>query len=197
LAGLSLVLTFSGLLIQRLIVPALFAIAQAIAQVPSPHGERYNRALGVECTHCHVDGTWRDESKAPFATARNMARMVAALNRDQLRDIGEVSCWTCHGGQVKPARQPRPRLDLELAKWPAELASAPDAVKLGMSVYNVALGVGCDHCHVADWKLAEKKPMRTVKTMSALFEEFPKYMPETARTQCYMCHKGSKKPKLR
>ena len=33
-----------------------------------------------------------------------------------------------------------------------------------------------------------------VSVMSSLFEEFPKYMPHTARTQCYMCHKGSTKP---
>src|SRR5713101_7696885 len=116
----------------------------AIAAVV-PHGDRYTRALGVECTHCHVDGNWRDESKPQFATARNMARMVTALNGDQLRDIGEVSCWTCHGGQVKPARQPRLALDAELANWPAELASAPESQKLSMAVYNVALGVSCDH----------------------------------------------------
>ena len=38
--------------------------------------------------------------------------------------------------------------------------------------------------------------MKLVKTMNAMFEEFPKYMPATARTQCYMCHKGSTKPEL-
>jgi hypothetical protein len=55
------------------------------------------------------------------------------------------------------------------------LASTSDSLKLGMAVYNVALGVTCDHCHVAaDWKLAEKKPMRTVEKMKAMFAEFPK-----------------------
>jgi hypothetical protein len=182
---------------QVALILSILAIVEGVPQVESPHGDRYNKALGVECTHCHVDGKWTDESKPQFATARNMARMVTALNGGPLRDVGEVACWTCHSGQVKPARQPRPALDVELAKWPAELASSPASLKLGMAVYNVALGVGCDHCHVADWKAAEKKPMRTVATMTAMFDEFPKYMPETARTQCYMCHKGSTKPKLR
>jgi hypothetical protein len=180
-------------MLMRLAV-ALFAFAP---QVEPPHGDRYNKALGVECTHCHVAGKWSDDSQPPFATARNMSRMVELLNREPLRDIGEVSCWTCHGGHEKPARQPRPALDAELARWPADLASAPDSLKLGMAVYDVALGVSCDHCHVADWKRAEKKPMRTVEKMTAMFDLFPKYMPETARTQCYMCHKGSTKPKLR
>lgn len=165
------------------------------AQAQPPHGDRYNKALGVECTHCHVVDNWSDDSKPPFATARKMSRMVQVLNGERLKDIGEVSCWTCHGGQVRPARQPRPALDAELAMWPAELQSAPDGLKLGMAVYNVALGVTCDHCHVADWKRADKAPMRTVAKMTAMFDEFPKYMPETARTQCYMCHKGSTKPK--
>jgi photosynthetic reaction center cytochrome c subunit len=180
--------------IPRILVAAFVAIAQG-AVVDSPHGDRYNKALGVECTHCHVEGNWRDDSKAAFGTAGNMSRMVAALNRDQLREIGEISCWTCHGGQVKPARQPRAPFDAELAKWPADLASSPDSLKFAMAVYDVALGVSCDHCHVADWKQPEKKAMRTVSAMKAMFEEFPKYMPETARTQCYMCHKGSTKPR--
>ena len=62
--------------------------------------------------------------------------------------------------------------------------------------FNRALGVTCDHCHTADWKGYAKPPMKLVKTMNAMFEEFPKYMPATARTQCYMCHKGSTKPEL-
>ncbi len=174
----------------------LLSLMQSAPPVQPQHGNRYNKALGVECTHCHVEGKWSDESKSPFATARNMARMVKALNRDQLRDIGEISCWTCHGGQEKPARQPRAPFDAELAKWPAELADTPQSLKFTMGVYNVALGVSCDYCHaIENWKAPDKKPMRTVANMSAMFEEFPKYMPETARTQCYMCHKGSTKPK--
>jgi hypothetical protein len=173
----------------------LISIAIRAPQDAPPHGDLYSRALGVRCTHCHTAGKWADDRKTPFVTAWNMSRMVQALNEDHLRDIGEVSCWTCHGGQVKPARQPRPPLDAELARWPAELALSPDSLKIAMAVYNVALGVGCDHCHVADWKKSEKAPMRTVAKMSAMFEEFPKYMPERARTQCFMCHKGSTKPK--
>jgi hypothetical protein len=184
-------------IVQRLFVSVIVAIAQAALGAPSPHADRYNKALGVECTHCHIEDRWNDESKPQFATARNMARMVEALNGDQLRDIGEVSCWTCHGGQAKPARQPRAPFDAELAKWPAELADVPEPQKFAMAVYNVALGVGCDHCHVADWKRNDKKPMRIVASMTAMFDVFPKYMPEKAQTQCYMCHKGTTKPKLR
>jgi formate-dependent nitrite reductase cytochrome c552 subunit len=126
-----------------------------------------------------------------------MTRMVDALNGEQLRGVGEIRCWTCHAGQVRPARQPRADFQAELARWPAELSAVPDSTKFAMAVYNVALGVTCDHCHdPSNWKAADKKPMKLVPRMSAMFEEFPKYMPEKAQTQCYMCHQGTIKPKL-
>ena len=150
-----------------------------------------NRALGVECGHCHVADKWTDDTKPAFGTARNMMKMVQVVNA-KLVDVGTVSCWTCHRGEEKPSRLPTARLDAEIAKWPAGL---PEDRKLAMAVYDVTLGVSCDHCHAeADWKSAEKAPMKKVARMTALFDEFPKYMPATARTQCFMCHKGHIKP---
>jgi Photosynthetic reaction centre cytochrome C subunit len=49
-----------------------------------------NRALDIECVHCHVENEWKDESKPAFATARNMLRMVRTLNEGPLKDLGEV-----------------------------------------------------------------------------------------------------------
>lgn len=178
------------------IVLWLTSTAYAQAQ-PSPpaHGTTLalNRALGVECTHCHVENQWKDASKPAFETARKMSLMVDVVNK-QLGDLGPITCVTCHGGQRRPARQPGSALDEQLARWPSALADAPESLKIGMAVYNVALGVGCDHCHSADWKAKDKAPMKKVALMSSLFEEFPKYMPATARTQCFMCHKGSTRP---
>jgi len=145
--------------------------------------EDFNRALGVECTHCHVQDQWTDETKPTFATARNMIRMVDAVN-EKLAGVG------------RPSRVPRTAMDAELARWPAELTNAPESQKNAMTVYNVTLGVGCDHCHSSDWKNSDKAPMKMVKLMASLFAEFPKYMPATARTQCYMCHKGNTRPQL-
>ena len=155
----------------------------------------FNRALGVECSHCHVRDVWTDRSKAAFAVASNMIRMVGVLNQ-KLAATDRVSCVTCHGGEVRPARQPREPVAEQLAKWPADLVGAPEAQKITMAVYNVALGVDCGHCHViGDWKSAAKPALRKVSLMNSLFEEFPKYMPPTARTQCFMCHKGSVRPR--
>ena len=154
-----------------------------------------NAALGVDCGFCHVAEDWKNESRDRFATARKMIQMVRVLNEGPLQGIGAVSCATCHGGQPRPSRLPIPALDAERAKWPASLAGHADR-SMGMSVYNVTLGVGCDHCHdPADWRSDAKAPFRTAVRMAAMFDTFPAYMPATARTQCWMCHKGSTKPK--
>ena len=171
-------------------------IASAQSELVLDHANTraFNRALGVECTHCHVQDRWKDETKPAFATARNMLRMVQTLN-DKLKGVGQVSCVTCHGAQSRPSRQPRAALDEQLARWPAELADAPETQKVAMATYNIALGVTCDHCHSNDWKARDKAPMQKVPLMNSLFNEFPKFMPSTARTQCFMCHKGATKPR--
>jgi len=76
--------------------------------------------LGIRCEHCHV-GEGNDLSKFDFAsdakaakaTARQMMKMVTALNA-QVAGIGEpapagaqkITCFTCHRGAVKPLTAP-------------------------------------------------------------------------------------------
>ena len=83
----------------------------------------FKTALDVECSHCHDDGQWTSSSKAPFATARKMAAMVAAVNT-RLGELGRVSCATCHRGGVRPARSPATAMKDELAKWPDSVREA-------------------------------------------------------------------------
>jgi hypothetical protein len=75
----------------------------------------FKTALDVDCSHCHDDGVWASSSKAPFATARKMSAMVAAVNT-RLGELGKISCATCHRGGVRPARSPAPALEAELAR---------------------------------------------------------------------------------
>ena len=159
--------------------------------------KQFNDALGVECTHCHVQDQWKDASKPGFATARNMWRMVQALNADQLSNTKGVRCATCHAGQVKPSRlDPAAWMKIRDTQWPADLGGAGDQVKLAMSVYSASLGVECVHCHdPSDWKSDAKPAHAMTGRMNAMFEVFPKFMPAGARTQCFMCHKGQRAPK--
>ncbi len=88
--------------------------------------DHFTVALGVKCTFCHV--RLNDEQKNfDFASddnnhkkiARNMMRMTNKLNKKYF-DIKnskameadlEVSCFTCHGGKVHPAKFPTPVAD--------------------------------------------------------------------------------------
>ena len=152
----------------------------------------FNAALGVECTFCHVKDDWKSAGEPKWAVARNMWRMVQALNADQLTKTRGIRCATCHGGQNKPSRLPPESWQAIADRWPA---TAAEDQKLTMSVYSASLGVGCEHCHdPADWKSKGKPAFATALRMVAMFSEFPKYMPATARTQCFMCHKGQKQP---
>jgi hypothetical protein len=99
-----------------------------------PLMEEFNRELGVECTYCHVADQWHLEDNPRLSTARGMFQMVTALGDGLLKDRGGLTCWTCHRGQGKPSRFPGAELDALLAKWPADLSTAPDGVKLTMTV---------------------------------------------------------------
>lgn len=74
-------------------------------------------ALGVRCTHCHVDGEgvpfaerdWASDEKPAKEKARAMLRMVQAINGEYLAQLPDrrgpnvaVTCATCHGGVRRP-----------------------------------------------------------------------------------------------
>jgi hypothetical protein len=154
----------------------------------------YNLALGVECTYCHVEGQWHDDSKAPKQVTQQMAAMTAQLNA-KLRGVGEVRCWTCHAGQTQPAALPQPAIEAEIGRWPASIASAPDAVKLRMAMYSASTGLRCGQCHdVTNWKRVDTDRMRTVPRMLSLFAIIQPFV-RASEVQCFTCHKGSSKPR--
>lgn len=71
----------------------------------------YAPALGVACTHCHVETDFASEDKRPKRAAREMAVMHRAIN-DQLAKMQNldtpatadrsINCTTCHRGRVNP-----------------------------------------------------------------------------------------------
>ena len=69
----------------------------------------FTRALGVQCSHCHVRGDFSSDANPNKETARGMMRMTRVINQDQLRAIpgvdadAAVSCFTCHRGEAQPA----------------------------------------------------------------------------------------------
>jgi hypothetical protein len=68
-------------------------------------------ALGVACTHCHVEKDFASDDKRPKRAAREMAVMHRSVN-DQLAKMQNlvtpptenrsVNCAVCHRGKVNP-----------------------------------------------------------------------------------------------
>lgn len=155
----------------------------------------WSRALGVKCDHCHQGEEFENGTKPTHATARQMARMTAAVSASHLKAEGGVTCFSCHRGSVKPARLAPELLDAELKKWPEELDALPDERKLQMTVYKLSLGVECTHCHNApQWRDATKPAHASAVRMATMFDEFPKHIPDqTGKLQCFSCHQGAAK----
>jgi hypothetical protein len=73
----------------------------------------YAKALGVTCTHCHVETDFSSDNKRPKRAAREMAAMHAAVNKalhdmkelDDAPDQRNINCATCHRGSIDP-REP-------------------------------------------------------------------------------------------
>ena len=70
----------------------------------------YSRALGVSCTHCHVEEDFSSDDKRQKRAAREMAKMHRAIN-EQLGKMENleapanersINCATCHRGAVSP-----------------------------------------------------------------------------------------------
>lgn len=177
------------------------------------------RDLGVACSHCHTADDWKRDDNPQFAFAGRMNRMTQGITRGTLRDLGGVTCWSCHRGNVKPPRMPRASWEDRLAKWtdalrlkdedakrPARevyrniqsLVDSPaGSLPMTMSVFAAALGVSCDHCHVPGrWDSDEKPAKTTARLMLRLFGEIPTYFEPSRQPslQCYTCHQGAPRP---
>ena len=75
----------------------------------------YSQALGVTCTHCHVEQDFSSDEKRPKRAAREMATMHRLIN-DQLSKMQNldpnpqghfINCSTCHRGTVDPLSSDR------------------------------------------------------------------------------------------
>ena len=136
-------------------------------------------------------------AKPAYAFAQRMMRMVEGLNAGKLKELGGITCWTCHRGNTKPARLPPEKWEAIKAEH-ADVFAGPRAERgLAMSVYAASLGVGCEHCHVVGiWGDDSRVQKGLTFKMNSLFEEIPTYF-EPARMpslQCFLCHQGKVKP---
>ena len=63
-------------------------------------------SLGVECNYCHVPDHFDKDDKKPKQIARDMMRMMFAIDKDSFEGNREVTCYSCHRGSLKPEAVP-------------------------------------------------------------------------------------------
>lgn len=88
------------------------SIAKARAEVfQGPHEKRalamavYSASLGVECSHCHVEGAWADDSKPAKSTVRVMSEIFTEIPKHfEPSRVPVTQCFMCHQGAVRPER---------------------------------------------------------------------------------------------
>jgi len=87
-----------------------FKNIQVLKGVPAdaifPTMQFVTASLGVECEFCHVENAFEKDDKKTKQTARKMMEMMFALNKDNFDGHREVTCYSCHRGNVKPAAVP-------------------------------------------------------------------------------------------
>jgi Photosynthetic reaction centre cytochrome C subunit len=74
----------------------------------------YARALGVRCTHCHMDDDFASDDLRPKRAAREMAVMHRGINQQLARmkhlegspQDRFINCATCHRGRIDPRDPP-------------------------------------------------------------------------------------------
>ena len=84
-------------------------------------------SLGVGCDFCHVTGqgqppAFDKDDKETKQRARDMMKMVAAINTSQFEGRQTIGCMSCHNGRMRPTRTPA--LAIEMTPEEAAAASA-------------------------------------------------------------------------
>ena len=129
----------------------------------------FNKALGVQCTYCHVQGDFPADTNPKKDIARKMIAMVRVIDTSFPSSTGnypqgyhEVDCITCHRGSAKPetvapkkfytrvfphgmpsASEPKPGVSLKVLPLDTHVHGT-DTV---MGEFNDALHVDCNYCH--------------------------------------------------
>lgn len=89
---------------------AVFKNLQVLKGIPSdqviPAMRFITASLGVECAYCHVPDHFDNDDKKPKVVARQMMRMMAAIDQDDFGGNREVTCYSCHQGSPKPQAIP-------------------------------------------------------------------------------------------
>jgi photosynthetic reaction center cytochrome c subunit len=107
----------------------VFKNLQVLQGVPSealiPTMRFISASLGVDCGYCHVPGHFDQDDKKPKQIAREMMRMMAAIDTQSFDGDRQVSCYSCHRGSRRP--ETTPIIDSETPLSPTGRAETLDS----------------------------------------------------------------------
>ena len=84
-----------------------FKNIQVLKDIPAdelmPSMRYVSASLGVGCDYCHEADHFDRDDKPTKQRARNMMKMMFAIDQDNFNGRREVNCYTCHRGVAKAA----------------------------------------------------------------------------------------------
>ena len=87
-----------------------FKNVQVLKDIPAeqllPSMRYMTAALGVRCDYCHEAERFESDDKPTKQRAREMMKMMFAIDTDNFSGRREVTCYTCHRGAAKPVSVP-------------------------------------------------------------------------------------------
>jgi len=158
--------------------------------------QAYNKALGVECTHCHLDGQWSLAYLPMFDMAFRMQKMVTDLNAGALKQYDGITCNTCHQGSTAPPKITQEQWERDAKRY-EKAFNGDNSLALQMGVFTASLGTGCSHCHDPNNWGSDDNPMKAVgRRMRGMTGAINKHFAGVKNPEigCMTCHQGKLKP---
>ncbi len=158
--------------------------------------KEWSQALGVECTHCHLDGQWDLAYLPTFDIAYRMSKMVTDLNAGALKSYGGVTCNTCHQGKLSPPKITQEQWERDARRYESAY-NGDSSLALQMGVFTASLGVGCSFCHDGENWGSDANPKKTVgRRMRGMVGGLNKHFAGVKNPEigCMACHQGKLKP---
>jgi hypothetical protein len=183
-----------------------------------PAMDALRRLLGVECTYCHTQYDWSNNSKPAKLKARQHFEMIESINHSSFADANAVSCWSCHRGSPIPPPYKKDeaavlRANRLIALRPEDAEKPSQEVLKNiqtlrdvpaghfpsiMAYFAASLGVGCDHCHVTGQFERDDKPekLKARKMLMMVGGILRQYYGGNGPIGCYTCHQGKIRPEI-
>ena len=124
---------------------AVFKNLQVLNDIPSdqviPSMRFITSSLGVQCSFCHVEGHFDNDSKKEKLVARSMMRMMFAINQNHFEGTRKVTCYSCHRGTIKPSDVPSATEEIPPVDTDA-VSSSPQHVSPDQIIHNFIRALG-------------------------------------------------------